>query len=181
MLKDKFHAKHYSPRGRINIRITELPGRIIGQIIPFSIEFRIFIIEISPICQVSNLNKEIGLIGFVNIEALVESHIEAPGFGEISVSPLTLSNDEAEPGEFIQLSADIEGENIGYIYIFSGFFDQASNSINLTESDFIDSGDTREVNGIYYPDWGEGEFTLEFDWEPIVFAINDGETNSSAI
>jgi hypothetical protein len=28
---------------------------------------------------------------------------------------------------------------------------------------------------VFYPDWGEGqEFTLEFEWEPIVFAINDG-------
>ena len=28
---------------------------------------------------------------------------------------------------------------------------------------------------MYYPDWGEeGDFTMEFEWEPIVFAINDG-------
>ncbi len=99
----------------------------------------------------------------------------APGLGEISITEITLSNEQAAPDEPVLMSADIEGDNIGYIYLFAGFFDQDSNSINLIDSDFIESEDTREVNGVYYPDWGEGAFTLEFEWEPLVFAINDGE------
>ena len=70
---------------------------------------------------------------------------------------------------------------MGYIYLFAGLYDRDANSINGIDMDYIDSGDTREVNGIYYPDWGEGPFTLEFEWEPIVFAINDGTNQALAL
>lgn len=107
--------------------------------------------------------------------------ITAPGAGTISLSPLRLSDDTAGPGQPVTMSADVDGENVGYIYLFAGFYDRESNSIYKADTDFIDSGDTREVNGIYYPEWGEGAFTLEFDWEPIVFAIFDGTNQVQAL
>lgn len=107
--------------------------------------------------------------------------IEAPGAGVIELSPLAVDIDTVLPGEFILMSADVDGENLGYIYLFAGFYDREANSIMVIDKDFIDSGDTREVNGIYYPDWGEGAFTLEFDWEPIVFGINDGQSRALAL
>ena len=58
---------------------------------------------------------------------------------------------------------------------------EASNSIYVADTDYLDSGQTREVDGVYYPDWGEGAFTLSFDWEPIVFAINDGDRRAVAL
>jgi hypothetical protein len=100
--------------------------------------------------------------------------IEAPGAGAITLSPLTVDKTTVAPGDAILMSADVDGDNLGYIYLFAGFYDRAANSINVIDMDYIDSGDTREVNGVYYPDWGEGPFTLEFEWEPIVFAITDG-------
>jgi len=107
--------------------------------------------------------------------------IEAPGAGAISVSPLTVDKTSVAPGDVILMSADVDGENLGYIYLFAGFYDRAANSINVIDMDYIDSGDSREVNGIYYPEWGEGAFTLEFEWEPIVFAINDGTNRAVAL
>lgn len=100
--------------------------------------------------------------------------IAAPGAGAVSVSPLMVDKTTVAPGDVILMSADVDGENLGYIYLFAGFYDREANSINVIDMDYIDSGDTREVNGIFYPDWGEGPFTLEFEWEPIVFAITDG-------
>lgn len=100
--------------------------------------------------------------------------IEAPGAGDITVSPLSVDSTTAAPGQPILMSADVDGENIGYIYLFAGFYDREANSVNVIDTDFIDSGDTREINGIYYPEWGEGAFTLEFEWDPIVFAVTDG-------
>jgi len=79
------------------------------------------------------------------------------------------------------LSADINGDNIGYIYLFAGYYDPQSNSIFVADQDYIESPDTRLVKGIYYPDWGRGAFTLDFNWEPVVFAINDGTTSVSAL
>lgn len=103
--------------------------------------------------------------------------ITAPGGGGITLSPIALSSSIAAPGLPILLSTDISGENVGYVYLSVGFYDQASNSVFLADSDYLESADTREIGGIYYPDWGEGDFTMEFEWEPIVYALNDG-TNS---
>lgn len=104
--------------------------------------------------------------------------ISPPAAGGISVSPLTLSDPVAAPGRPILLSADISGENIGYIKLFVGLIDQASNSIFVADMDYLESADTREIDGVYYPDWGQGEFTLEFEWEPVVYAISDGATSA---
>jgi hypothetical protein len=75
---------------------------------------------------------------------------------------------------------DVSGENIGYIYLFAGYLDSASNSIAVLDTDYLESGETREVNGVFYPVWSE-EFTLSFEWEPIVFAINDGQQSATAL
>ncbi|MFN3359506.1 MAG: hypothetical protein ACK418_26360, partial [Pseudomonas sp.] len=47
--------------------------------------------------------------------------------------------------------------------------------IYVADQDYLESGETRELNGVYYPEWGEGAFTVEFEWEPLMFAIEDGE------
>jgi len=107
--------------------------------------------------------------------------IVAPGAGQIAVSELALSGTTAAPGQPILMSADVDGENIGYIYLFAGFYDRAANSVNVIDTDYIDSGNTQEIDGLFYPDWGEGPFTLEFEWEPIVFAINDGQDQVVAL
>jgi hypothetical protein len=107
--------------------------------------------------------------------------VRAPVPGRIEVSPISLSAQTAAPGRPVTLSADIQGDNIGYIKLFVGFYDQASNSIFVADADYLESSQTREVDGVYYPDWGEGEFTLTFEWEPVVFAIDDGQDSAVAL
>ena len=107
------------------------------------------------------------------------AQVTAPGLGAISAGPLQVSSDVVDRGETITLSARIEGDNIGYIKFFSGYKD--GDSIYVADTDYIDSGATTEVGGVYYPDWGEGAFTLEFEWEPIVFGINDGVNTAVAL
>jgi len=106
--------------------------------------------------------------------------VEGPGAGGIQVSSVTASGNVAAPGQPVLLSTDISGENVGYVYLFAGFLDQQANSIYVADMDYLDSGDTREIDGVYYPDWGEGAFTMEFEWEPLMFAINDGVTSVTA-
>ena len=69
---------------------------------------------------------------------------------------------------------DIDGKNIGYIKLLVGYLDTNANSIYLADSDYLSSPETRESGGIYYPVWQEGGFNMTFDWEPIVYAIDDG-------
>jgi hypothetical protein len=63
-----------------------------------------------------------------------------------------------------------------------GFSDQASNSIYVADSDYQESAETRELNGIYYPVWPETEsFRLEYAWEPVVFGVSDGQQTITAL
>lgn len=106
--------------------------------------------------------------------------VRAPGQGNISVSEITASSNVAAPNQPVRLSVDVSGENIGYIYLFVGYLDQASNSIAVLDTDFLESPDTRELNGVSYPVWSS-DFTLSFNWEPTVFAINDGQKRATAL
>ena len=51
----------------------------------------------------------------------------------------------------------------------------------MVDTDYLESADTRELNGSYYPVWPENEFTLTFEWDPIVFAVSNGVEWVSAL
>jgi clostripain len=106
----------------------------------------------------------------------------APGIGQIAVSALRLSSDSAAPDQPVTMRADISGANIGNIYLFVGYYDQNSNSIFVGDTDFLESPDTQQVDGVYYPKWGSnGAFTVRFDWDPYVFTISDGQNQAWAL
>ncbi len=117
------------------------------------------------------------------VVAPAESMItRAPGLGQVSVGNFTASDDSIEINETVKLSAEISGTNIGHIYLFVGYYDAASRSLYVTDMDYLESPQTREEGGVYYPNWSDqASFTLTFDWEPIVFAINDGSKSVPAL
>ncbi len=101
--------------------------------------------------------------------------LRGPGTGQIVLSPLSLSDSVSAPGRPVLLSTEVQGQNIGHVYLFIGFYDQASNSIFVADRDYLESADSRQIDGVYYPVWPEsGQWKLEFEWEPVVFAIDDG-------
>jgi hypothetical protein len=106
--------------------------------------------------------------------------VRAPGQGTINVSEITKSSDVAAPNQPVRLSVDVTGENVGYIYLFVGYYDASSNSIAVLDTDYLESPDTRELNGVYYPVWGN-DFTLSFNWDPTVFNITDGQESTTAL
>lgn len=106
----------------------------------------------------------------------------APGSAAIEISPVTASSTVAAPGRPITLTAQVHGGDIGYIYLFTGYYDEDANSVAVLDMDYLESTDTRELNGVYYPVWPEdGNFTLQFVWEPLAFALDDGETTAEAL
>ena len=109
------------------------------------------------------------------------SSVKPPGKGKIQVSPIKLSSSTASAGNPVLISADISGDNLGYIYIFTGMLDQQSNALFVADMDYLESQESRTVDGVTYPDWGEGAFTLEFEWEPLFFGINDGQHTVTAL
>jgi hypothetical protein len=108
--------------------------------------------------------------------------IRGPGAGALEVDPVFLSSNVAAPGQPVLLSTEIRGDNVGYVYLFVGYHDPTSNSIFIADRDYLESGQTQEIGGVYYPDWGDsGELILEFEWEPIVYAVNDGARRALAV
>ncbi len=106
----------------------------------------------------------------------------SPGLGQIEVSAITVSAGVASPGNPVSMKARISGKNIGYIYLFVGLYDSKANSIFKADTDYIESPDTKELNGVYYPQWNNGKpFNLTLDWEPTIFEITDGEKTAVAL
>lgn len=105
-----------------------------------------------------------------------------PGAGSISITEISKSANSVAPGETSQLSAVISGNNIGYAYLFTGLFDDSSNSILVADTDYLESPQSSSLNGVEYPLWPESNsFKINFEWEPIVFQINDGTNNILAL
>lgn len=108
-------------------------------------------------------------------------NVSAPGQAAISIGPIEASASTAAPGQPVLLRADVSGEAIGYIKLLVGYLDREANSINVIDMDYLESPETHELNGVYYPDWGEGSFALEFEWEPVVFGVSNGEDTGVAL
>jgi hypothetical protein len=105
----------------------------------------------------------------------------APAAGSISVSDLTLSSKTVAPGQTVEISAVIEGENVGYVKLMVGFVDRAANSVMLIDADYLESAESQEVDGVYYPVWPDGKFRVAFAWDPVVFAVDDGANTGVAL
>lgn len=106
----------------------------------------------------------------------------APGAGVISLSNISASSDSVTPGDSVRLSVDISGSHIGYAYLFIGYYDTQSNSIYVADTDFLESSETREVGGVYYPVWPENQdFSLNYNWDASLFSVSDGVTSALAL
>jgi hypothetical protein len=85
-----------------------------------------------------------------------------------------LSGKIASTGKPVTLSTTVTGNNVSYLYIFSGRLNKNQDSLQIVDIDYIDSDSTREIDGMIYPDWGESEIPIEIDWEPLLYVVNDG-------
>ncbi len=98
-----------------------------------------------------------------------------PGAGQITIAPITISASEIGPDGSVTLSTEVTGSNVGYIYYYISYYDETSGSYLTADMDFISAETTKESGGIFYPDWGnEGVIPIEFDWEPTLFYMSDG-------
>jgi hypothetical protein len=107
--------------------------------------------------------------------------IKRPGAGTVNFQSLKASPQKISPDGKVTLTTTITGENVSYIYIYTAYYDPDSKSYLTMDLDFVDAGEIKEANGVYYPDWGEeGKIEFEMDWEPSVTLISDGTTEAMA-
>lgn len=104
------------------------------------------------------------------------------GSGTIALSDIDTSAISVAPGDTIRLSVDISGDQIGYVYFFTGLYDSSSNSILIADTNYLESSQTDEQSGVYYPVWRQSdEFRMNFEWEPTLFSITDGTQSTVAL
>ena len=109
----------------------------------------------------------------------VGATVEAPGSGDITVGEVTSTVDTLAPDETATISADISGNNIGYVFYYVSYYSEEDDSYLMADMEFLSSETTREVGGTLYPDWGDGsDFTVSTDWTPVVYYLSDGTTES---
>lgn len=110
-----------------------------------------------------------------------EATVVAPAKAEISVDPIELSKETASKGKPVTLSTVVKGDNVAYIYLFTGRVSKDGNQLQIIDIDYIDADNTKEADGVVYPDWGEGEIPIDIDWEPVRYAVSDGKTSVPAL
>ncbi|MHC1783364.1 MAG: clostripain-related cysteine peptidase [Anaerolineaceae bacterium] len=103
--------------------------------------------------------------------------VAPPGAGEIKITPLTISATEIPLDGKVSLSTEITGSNISYIYYYVSYYNEDDGSFLTADMGFINAETTKEVGGVYYPDWGDEQvIPIEVDWEPTLYFMSDGDT-----
>jgi clostripain len=103
-----------------------------------------------------------------------DAPVTAPGANTIKINPIKLSGDTASTGKPVTLTTSIAGENVSYLYIFTGRFTKDQDQLQVIDMDYIDSEATKTIDDRIIPDWGEGDIPVEMDWEPTAYVVNDG-------
>ena len=97
-----------------------------------------------------------------------------PGAGEISFGEVQQTASEIAANETVSLSVDITGSNIAYVYTDIAYYWEDDGSYLSADMNFVWADGTKEIGGVYYPDWGNETFTAAFDWEPAMYYLDDG-------
>lgn len=106
------------------------------------------------------------------------AEIESPASGGIELGEVNVSASEIGPEDTITISADVSGSNLAYLYYFVDYYYEEFDSYLMADIGYLNADYINEVNGMVYPDWEDGTFTIETDWTPTVFYLSDGLTES---
>jgi len=107
--------------------------------------------------------------------------VKAAGNKPLQLTPLTLSSEVSSITSPVTIETDITGKGLAYVYQFIGRYLPRESVLVIEDIDYIASDNDKTVGGVTYPDWGEGPVNITFDWEPIVYAINNGEQSVRAL
>jgi hypothetical protein len=133
--------------------------------------------------EVANQMADDGLLAPATQEAGGSESANAPSQPIISpnkpihVSPVSLSARIARPDEPVTVSADIDGDRIGYLYSFIGRYLPDKDVLIVEDQDYIFADDQKTAGGVTYPQWPDGAFNVAYEWEPTVYSISDGKTS----
>lgn len=101
---------------------------------------------------------------------------EITAFDLLSSDVLVLNGD---PDLHADLHFEVEGNGIGYIYLYTLLYYEEEDSYLVMNTEFVQS-DAQEVGGVVFPVWGEdGVTALDYPWYPIVYNLQDSSGEQS--
>lgn len=99
----------------------------------------------------------------------------APGASELELAELELSAETINQADTATVSTLVSGAHIGFIYFFTGYYNPDDDTILVADLEYVAADESRQVGGVFYPDWGEqGEVAIEYEWAPVIYGIDDG-------
>lgn len=112
-----------------------------------------------------------------------EDAITTPGVTtELTMTSLEVSEEEITVNDTVLLGTQIQGENVGYIYIEVARYDEEAEAYILEDLDFIASEQNEEIDGVVYPLWtGRDLDDFLYEWSPTIYALSDGTTEAFAL
>lgn len=104
-----------------------------------------------------------------------------PGAGKVTFGQVQQNAFEIAANETVSLSVDITGSNIAYVYTDIAYYWEDDGSFLTADMNFVWADGTKEIGGVYYPDWGADTFQATFDWEPAMYYLDDGTNDALAL
>lgn len=107
------------------------------------------------------------------------TEVVGPGSGGVAIAPISVSAERISADDTVILSTGISGSNIAYVYYYVAYFWEEDGSYLSADGGYLEPGYVKEVGGVYYPEWGDGETVdVEAPWTPALYAISDGDVDN---
>lgn len=136
--------------------------------------------EAEPVAAPVDLEEEYG--GLVTSEEqLNQAQQQAASVKPLQMAPLTLSAEVAAIGQAVNLTTEVSGDRLAYIYTFIGRILPNEEVLLIEDQDYIFADQNNEVDGVVYPVWPEDSVSVDYVWEPYIYAISDGTTSVRAL
>jgi hypothetical protein len=102
----------------------------------------------------------------------------APGSGNYRINTMRLAEDTIVPGEVLDLSVQIFGENIAYLFT-EIFFQDKEYYYGPVTQEYVSTKDEKEIHGVLHPVW-ESEINLTLEITPTLRILTNGEAAAFA-
>lgn len=105
------------------------------------------------------------------------TEIVAPGASELTIAPIQLSSTQITGDQTLTLSTTVTGDP-SYIYFILYYFNPDANAYWVADTSYVFADNTNEVGGVTTPDYGSSPVQVEYQWDPTLFVLKDGQTES---
>ncbi|MBN2387198.1 MAG: hypothetical protein JXB85_09265 [Anaerolineales bacterium] len=108
------------------------------------------------------------------------AEIFAPGASELSVGEVEISDPDIHGDELVTISTTIEG-NPAYIWIALYYHIPDADSYWIGDITYYITGENVLVDGVNFPNYGESPIEVQFDFNPTLYILTDGEHEAYAL